>query len=99
VSTSAQDIPERDITGGLPVMGSTGCRPDEVRGASGIGGALAAIMKNIKKRLALRTETLRSLADQQLGQVGGGISAALCNDTRYCPPPQSQSNHAYCCEA
>jgi len=38
-------------------------------------------MKNIKKRLALKTETLRSLDNQQLSQVGGGSTGQFCSDT------------------
>ena len=44
---------------------------------------------NIKKRLALKADTLRSLANQQLRQVGGGIGAALYYETMapYCRRP------------
>jgi hypothetical protein len=50
---------------------------------------------NINKRLALKTETLRSLADQQLRQVGGGAfnESAVCTDPTNCCGTESCPTH------
>ncbi len=45
-------------------------------------------MKHNKKKLGLKIETLRSLTDQELGQIAGGDGPTVVTcPTRTCPHP------------
>jgi hypothetical protein len=57
--------------------------PHFARTVAGIAGAPVARMKNIKfdKTLRLNAETLHHLSNQQLANVGGGSTGALCPET------------------